>query len=952
MKRKILALSLAVMFFASPITTKSVFANSEILYTDKDVQTITDGLTFEKVQRLYKSGWKDFYVLTADMTNSNISFEILDSKTEHGLKKNVGDLVKENDVVAGINADFFGAGNPTSSMGQVIENNKVVEAQNYYNGSSNKYAGAFLDKYGNIFIDYLKSNLRLYNNNVSLELQSKNKITDFKKPVYFDRTVMTSTKDLDKRRKELFKIVVDNKTIIKKAGASEVVDIPENGYVIVMDKATASNKLALFNVGDPLYFDESYKFLFREGKNISEIEKGISAGGEILRNGKNVSVGMSIAPKSRNPRSALGINKEKNKLILIAVDGRGQSVGATHNEMAQLLLEYGAYDAIHLDGGGSTTVALREEGDTETKIVNDFSDKSPRLVPNGVGIKTKNQTGDVASILLKLENEDEKIVAGQTYNLKITGLDANKNPVPIDFSRLTMSFNNEADGTVNGQHFLCNVSGDLTINASYDNGATGQINFKVQEPFNAILPKAIQSSLSIGENTPITISILNKDGFSKPVDISQVSFSVDNNAIGYVQNSTFYATGEGVANVTATYGEFSAIFTIAVGDTPKPLESFEKERKLKMLYYPNDNSVTGGSGITNSTFFDGANSLLISYSFKENTPKSQASYVSFEDEPIIINSGSAIQMQVKGDGSGNLLKLVLKDKNNKERVLPILNSMTSTDWVTTKIMLPTDLEFPIKLDKIYIGSENTTVKEQGTIFIDAIQTVTKRDDGGELISGYKDYLNQDIKNVPIASGEEDINVFGQTASKPNYNSKQVLVDAINQMKVNARAIVFAGETNTDGINAGVPTVSWNNKYSTTNTNNLSIINLATKSGIMRTESPDQWRWLQSYLDNQSKNNILITMDKNIWDKQNSLKGTRENTLFHKILTDFVQRTGKNVIVVSAVSNKTNVYVKDGVRYITLNGLTNNNPDNLTNYKYLKIRASQNDLKYEIVNLYN
>lgn len=952
MKKKFLTYTLALALSLSTFIPKNIFADSNLLYVDKEVQTITDGLTYEKSERLYKSGWKDVYVLIADLTNPNIDVEILDSVTEHGLKKNVEALTKENNAVAGINADFFGSGNPGSSMGQIIVDGNVNEAQNYYNASSNKYAGIFLDKYGNAFVDYIKSNLRLYNEKVSLELQAKNKITDFKKPVYFDRSIITNTQDLDKRNKNLFKIVVQDKKLIKKAGAGETVDIPENGYIIVMDKATASEKLALFNVGDNLNFTESYKFVFREGKNISDVLTGISAGGEILRNGKPISTGMSISPKSRNPRSAVGVNNEKNKLILVAVDGRGQSVGATHDEMASILLEYGAYDAIHLDGGGSTTVALREEGERDVKIVNDVSDNSPRLVPNAIGIKSSNPTGDVASLLVSIDKkEEDAIISGLTYSLKVTGVDANKNPVDIDPNQVTFTFQNENDGTINGSSFICNNSGNITINATYPNGATGQTSFKVVDPLSSIIPKANKTSLYVGENTPLFVEATNKDGFSKAIDSSLVSWTVDNEDLGYIQNNTFYAKSEGIATLTSTYNGLSASITIAIGSSPTPITSFEETRNLFMMYFPADKTVTGGAGITNSSAYDGKNSLLLSYNFKENVSTPQASYVCFEKQPIILNgSPNAIQMQIKGDGSGNMVKMVLKDKNNKEYVLPILDEMTSTDWVTANVAVPANIAYPIKIDKIYVATQSTTDKESGTIYIDGINAMDKRTDGGVLTNSYKDPLNQDISQTPT-NQEEDITVFGQTNNKPHQNSKTVLQDSINIMKPNARAMVFAGPTNLDGINTGVTTVSWNNKYTTTNTNYLSIINLATKSGIMRTESPDQWRWLQSYLENQSKNNILINMDKNIWDSNNNLKGTKENELLHKILKDFVAETGKNVIVVSAVSDKSNIYVKDGVRYITLNGLTNPNSSDLSNYKYLKIRASENDLKYEIYNVY-
>lgn len=954
MKLKFLAYTLALSLTLSAIHPIPIFADENLLYTEKETQTITDGVVFEQSSRLYKSGWKDIYVLTIDLTNPNVDVEILHSQTEHGLKKNVETLVEENQAIAGINADFFGSGNPGSSMGQIIKDGTVLEAQNYYNGSSNKYAGIFFDKYGNAFVDYIKSNIRLYNDKVTLELQAKNKITDFKKPVYFDRSVITNTSDLDKRNKNLFKIVVQDKKIIKKAGAGEVVEIPENGYIIVMDKDTASEKLALFNVGDSLTFTESYKFVFRENKNISEVLTGISAGGEILRNGNPISTGLAISPNSRNPRSAVGVNKEKNKLILVAVDGRGQSVGATHSEMAQILLEYGAYDAIHLDGGGSTTLALREEGEKDVEIVNTVSDQSPRLVPNAIGIKSTNETGDVKSLLVSVDkNDDEAILQGLTYTLKVTGVDENKNPVDIDENQVTFTFNNETDGIINGKHFLCNNTGDLTITATYPNGATGQVSFKSIEGFSSIIPKATNTSLFVGESTPLFVDATNKDGFSKSIDGSSINWTVDNSNLGYIQNNTFYATGEGLATLTATYNNLTASITIAIGSTPTPITSFEENRNLFMMYFPADKTVTGGAGITNSTFYEGQKSLLLSYNFKENVSTPQASYVCFERQPIVLPSNpTSIQMQIKGDSSKNMVKMVLKDNNNKQYILSVLPEMTSSDWVTASVSIPSDVAYPVRIDKIYVATPNTTAKESGTIYIDSINAMTKRTDGGTLTNSYKDYLSDNISQTPPSSTEEDINVFGQTEIKPNQNSKTVLQDAISLMKNNARAIVFAGGTNIEGIQTGVPTVSWKNEYSTTNTSYLSIINLATKSGVMRTESPNQWRWLQSYLQNQSKNNILITMDKNIWDKNNNLKGERENELLHKILKDFVAQTGKNIIVVSAVSNKTETFVKDGVRYITLNGLTNNNPNDLSNYKYLKIRANENSLKYEICNIYN
>jgi hypothetical protein len=61
----------------------------------------------------------------------------------------------------------------------------------------------------------------------------------------------------------------------------------------------------------------------------------------------------------REPRSAVGITPD-GKLLLVAVDGRrrGVSVGMTLNELAGLMRKLGAVQAMNLDGGSSTQMAV------------------------------------------------------------------------------------------------------------------------------------------------------------------------------------------------------------------------------------------------------------------------------------------------------------------------------------------------------------------------------------------------------------------------------------------------------------------------------------------------------------------------------------------------------------------------------------------------------------------
>ena len=64
----------------------------------------------------------------------------------------------------------------------------------------------------------------------------------------------------------------------------------------------------------------------------------------------------------RHPRTAVGITAGR-VAVLVTVAGRfeGRAAGMTLHELAQLLVRIGCRDALELDGGGSTTMWIRDE---------------------------------------------------------------------------------------------------------------------------------------------------------------------------------------------------------------------------------------------------------------------------------------------------------------------------------------------------------------------------------------------------------------------------------------------------------------------------------------------------------------------------------------------------------------------------------------------------------------
>ncbi len=87
------------------------------------------------------------------------------------------------------------------------------------------------------------------------------------------------------------------------------------------------------------------------------------------------------------PQAAVGHTAD-HRLILFVSDGRqpGFSAGMTYEEVAVVLKEFGAVDAIAFDGGGSATMVMADGKDGEPRVLNRPSDGKERAVGNNLGV--------------------------------------------------------------------------------------------------------------------------------------------------------------------------------------------------------------------------------------------------------------------------------------------------------------------------------------------------------------------------------------------------------------------------------------------------------------------------------------------------------------------------------------------------------------------------------------
>ena len=200
----------------------------------------------------------------------------------------------------------------------------------------------------------------------------------------FHRTTLTDANGVEAVIKNSRVISVNDKT-----GSSR---IPENSFLISATGTARDWILKNLKVGTQIKIqtilttiedkDESApiqnpKSKIKNQKSKWQMADDIVGGGpQLIKNGKieitleDEKIGKDFST-TRHPRTAIAKLKD-GKILFAAVDGRqpNHSVGMSLGELANLLLEFGAVDAINLDGGGSTTMVV------ENKVVNKPSDQN------------------------------------------------------------------------------------------------------------------------------------------------------------------------------------------------------------------------------------------------------------------------------------------------------------------------------------------------------------------------------------------------------------------------------------------------------------------------------------------------------------------------------------------------------------------------------------------------
>ena len=398
--KKLIALFL-LLFTLSFVSFQDVDAAFRIYETTKET-TFVEGIRHTKiVGSIDMDGLVTNQVINYIGANptqySDINIVVSDDYQAHDWKMSglpvIIDRVHERyehfTVVGGVNGDFYDINDTGQALSLHVRDYEVI--QRGFGGNRNAvgfrengevvYGIPTFDGYELlVYNDEGQLKKRVPVNHINQVPANENEIS-----VFFDNSLVELP--------ELYnKVVLDgietkiNKNLSGYFGkgslvetTTDAVDIADNQFVIVghefnQDDLIAENDYAVVQLGLGGEWDD---VRYAVGSDAQPL---------VIDGAANLSLNAGASWDFPAPRTAIGI-KTDGTVFFVVVDGRNKPEGMDGvklRELGEIMAHFGADRAYNLDGGGSSTMALKDLESGEYAILNTPSDLRVRSVSNGV----------------------------------------------------------------------------------------------------------------------------------------------------------------------------------------------------------------------------------------------------------------------------------------------------------------------------------------------------------------------------------------------------------------------------------------------------------------------------------------------------------------------------------------------------------------------------------------
>lgn len=314
--------------------------NNQILH-----RQIFPGISHIQIRRIAESG--PLFINVMDIAPGNPLIEVLPALANERSfgKKTVKTIVKEKNAIAGINAGFFkpATGHP---LGTIIISDELISGPIYDRVTlgitrNNEYRVERIHLTGQLISESGKV--------LTIDNVNQPRISASHYLLYSYRWGWR-TPESPKGSKQ---IALSNGKIA--AISADPLPVPKNGYVIV---GPDSGLFSTLHVGDRL------KLIVSTDPDWSDVKHAIGGGPYLVKKGQvyiDKDAQQFSLQNIRAPRTAVGVTKDDH-LLLVTVDGRQKdiSVGVTFYQLAELMIELGAVNAMNLDGGSSTQMCIKD----------------------------------------------------------------------------------------------------------------------------------------------------------------------------------------------------------------------------------------------------------------------------------------------------------------------------------------------------------------------------------------------------------------------------------------------------------------------------------------------------------------------------------------------------------------------------------------------------------------
>jgi hypothetical protein len=324
------------------------------------------GLTYTQWDRADDRGTIRAYLMTAQLGTPGLSVDYLGAD-EVPEREDVLDMVVEQAAIGGVNGDFFDISDTGAPLGI-----GASREDGLIHGRTSGWNEAFsISKAGVPEIGALEVKAKVKGHD-ELRLEYVNSPTVFAGRVgvftpEWGRTSGSSV--VDGQKKNVREVVIDKNRVVSNKGKLSNGKKIRGAVLVGRDKM--AKRLAKLKVGSKVKVN--YRLAGRPQVALTGNRQLVD---ERIRT--------VVDDREMHPRTAIGIDRDTNSVLFLVIDGRQSfSRGYTMVELANLMIELGAEDALNLDGGGSSTmVGLRPDG--SLGVLNSPSDGQQRPVPDGL----------------------------------------------------------------------------------------------------------------------------------------------------------------------------------------------------------------------------------------------------------------------------------------------------------------------------------------------------------------------------------------------------------------------------------------------------------------------------------------------------------------------------------------------------------------------------------------